>query len=227
MRKAIVFLTIVFFGVTLVCGKIAPDCKEQLEGKLEKGKFLVLKVDGIPTMLEKMPGNLGTKTYCMIDIKPNGEWKVSSIIGVQSDSTNVLSKGDILRIMKVKIKKAVKIFTRTDVAMHYDASGRTTWLGSAKRTGTGHHANIFTFKLNKSEGCETLLAKIEKYFDIHDTKEDISKGKEIKLGMTTEEIIDVLGEPEKKADLGTKIIFKYSDTVVTFEEGKVTNIEFK
>jgi hypothetical protein len=228
MRKVIFVFVIVFFGVLMTFGQIDSNCIKQIEGKFQKGKYLVLKMDGIPTMVEKLPGNLGSKTYCMININPDGNWKVKSVLGTQSDSTNILNKGDILLVMKLKTsKKSVQIYTRTDKAMPYDAHGRTSLLGSTKGTGTGHHANIFTFKLDKSEGCDTLLTKIEKYFDLYDTKEDIGKGKEIKLGMSMEEITEIMGEPEKKADLGTKVIFKYPDTIITFEEGKVTNIEFK
>jgi hypothetical protein len=227
MKKAILFLAIVFLSVSMMFGQIDSNCKKQLEEKFQKGKYLVLKVDGIPTMVEKLPGNLGSKTYCIIIVKPDGNWKIKSFLGTQSDSTNILNKGDVLLVMKVKTKKSFQIYTRTDIAMPYDAHGRTSLLGSTKGTGTGHHANIFTFNFAKSDDCNSLMANIEKYFDVYDTKEDIGKGKEIKLGMTMEEIIDILGEPEKKADLGTKVIFKYPDTVVTFEEGKVTNIEFK
>ena len=46
--------------------------------------------------------------------------------------------------------------------------------------------------------------------------------------MNIDEVIKALGEPQKKADLGEgKIVFKFEDTIVTFQDSKVVNIEFR
>ena len=147
------------------------DCKTELGNFLAEGKILVLKIDGIPTMLEKMPGNLGSKSYCHIKINEEGEWKVKSVLGEQSDSTNVLSKGDVLIITAVEIgKDGVGINTKTDKAMPYDVKGRTTWLGSTKSKGTGIHANRFVFKVRPGWDCTEIKSILGKYFDVFNTK---------------------------------------------------------
>ncbi len=204
------------------------ECKQELEGKFAKDKILVLKIGGIPTMVEKLPGNFGTKTYTWIVIKENGDWKVKSFLGEKSDSTNVLEEKEVLKITKFEVgKKSVKIWTSTDRALTYDAAGRESWIGSTKAKGAEKHANYWDFDMPKDYDCQTALKAIEKYFDLYDSKDALNEAKEIKVGMTVEEVEKILGKPEKKADMGDKIVFKYEDTIVTFVDGKVTNIEFR
>jgi hypothetical protein len=228
MRKVFIIVSIVMLFTSLSLGTVDFECKKTLTEKYQKGKLLVIKVDGVPTMVEKLPGNLGSKTYCMITIKPDGKWKVYSVLGSQSDSTNVLSEGDVLLITKLDIKsKSIQIFTRTTRAMHYDASGRTSWLGSRKGTGTGFHANIFTFKMKKNETCDALIERVEKYFDAYNKEEEIGQKEtvEIKVGMTIEEVEKILGQPLKKATIGNKVIYKYEDWKITFVDGKVVDVD--
>ena len=234
MNRSLSSMLFTFAGlITLICisldAQTSNECKNELRQLLGDGKCLVLKVDGIPTMIEKMPGNLGAKSYCHIKVNEEGEWKVKSILGEQSDSTNVLSKGDILIIKSVDIgKDSIELNTKTEKAISYDAKGRTTWLGSTKSKGTGIHANRFVFKVNSAWNLEEIKIVLAKYFDIYNTKDEIGKAKEIKIGMNIDEVIKALGEPQKKADLGEgKIVFKFEDTIVTFQDSKVVNIEFR
>jgi hypothetical protein len=48
--------------------------------------------------------------------------------------------------------------------------------------------------------------------------------KEIKLGMTTDQVEKILGTPGTKVDLGEKILYKYRDMTVEFHDGKVTDV---
>jgi hypothetical protein len=47
----------------------------------------------------------------------------------------------------------------------------------------------------------------------------------IKLGQTADEVIAILGAPEKKIDLGAKKIFVYKDVKVTFVDNKVSDVQ--
>jgi len=47
----------------------------------------------------------------------------------------------------------------------------------------------------------------------------------VKLGQTPEEVVAVLGAPEKKVDLGKKLIYIYKDMKVVFVDGKVADVE--
>ncbi len=204
------------------------ECRNKIHEKFGLGKILVLKVAGIPTMVEKLPGNLGTKTFCEIKINGKGDWKAKSILGDKSDSTNVLEKGEILIITSFKIDwENIEIITRTERSLPYDASGRITWLGSHLAKGTGPHANLFDISHEDGCGCEDALKILEKYFDVYNSRDEINKPKEIKIGMSVEDIEKILGKPQKIADMGIKIVYLFSDTIVTFEDGKVANIEFR
>jgi len=47
----------------------------------------------------------------------------------------------------------------------------------------------------------------------------------IALGQTPDEVTAILGQPEKKVDLGTKQIYIYKDMKVTFVKGKVSDVQ--
>jgi len=47
----------------------------------------------------------------------------------------------------------------------------------------------------------------------------------IKLGETIDQVVAALGQPVKKFDLGTKQVYVYKDSKVTFVDGKVSDVE--
>ncbi len=49
--------------------------------------------------------------------------------------------------------------------------------------------------------------------------------KQIKLGMTFEDVERTMGLPETRVDLGRKVLFKYSSMTVVFEDGKVADVQ--
>jgi len=48
--------------------------------------------------------------------------------------------------------------------------------------------------------------------------------KQIKLGMSVEEVEQVFGPPAVRADLGPKVLYKYKDMTVEFTDGKVSDV---
>jgi len=48
--------------------------------------------------------------------------------------------------------------------------------------------------------------------------------KEIKFGMTTDQVEKILGVPATKVDLGEKVLYKYKDMTIEFHDGKVTDV---
>lgn len=47
----------------------------------------------------------------------------------------------------------------------------------------------------------------------------------IALGMSTEDVEEVLGQPRNTVDLGSRLIYVYSNLKVTFTDGKVTDVQ--
>lgn len=48
---------------------------------------------------------------------------------------------------------------------------------------------------------------------------------EIQMGMTTDQVVASLGQPEKIVNLGPKVLYVYKDMKVTFINGKVTDVQ--
>jgi outer membrane protein assembly factor BamE (lipoprotein component of BamABCDE complex) len=49
--------------------------------------------------------------------------------------------------------------------------------------------------------------------------------KKVELGMTITEVVAILGQPEAVAETGTKQVYSYKTSKVTFVDGKVSDIQ--
>jgi hypothetical protein len=47
----------------------------------------------------------------------------------------------------------------------------------------------------------------------------------IQLGQTIDQVVNVLGQPDKRVDLGAKQIYVYKDLKITFVDGKVSDVQ--
>jgi hypothetical protein len=47
----------------------------------------------------------------------------------------------------------------------------------------------------------------------------------LQLGMTVDEVIAIKGSPKTRVDLGSKVILTYEDLKITFERGKLTDVQ--
>jgi hypothetical protein len=47
----------------------------------------------------------------------------------------------------------------------------------------------------------------------------------VSLGQTTDEVMAILGKPRRVVSLGSKKIYVYQDSKITFVNGRVTNID--
>ncbi|HEY6347964.1 MAG TPA: hypothetical protein VI636_01015 [Candidatus Angelobacter sp.] len=57
------------------------------------------------------------------------------------------------------------------------------------------------------------------------TQDPPAQTQNIHAGQTVDEVVNALGPPQKKVDLGSKQIFIYKDLKVTFKDGKVADAE--
>jgi len=153
----------------------------------------------------------------------------------RGDYTHEVEPGTILAIYDLKIRDdRIELFCRT-VNPHAIERG----VGAFKDT---YYENVSTklrFFFNRSvmdsSNLTTVFSTIDEWvkpFDSYD--EAIKVGntvsgafvKEIKLGMTFAEVESIFGVPQKKATLGNKVIYKYSDMTVEFVDGKVADVKF-
>jgi hypothetical protein len=47
----------------------------------------------------------------------------------------------------------------------------------------------------------------------------------VQLGMTTDQVQSILGKPQKIFNVGAKQIYVYQDVKVTFQNGKVADVQ--
>ena len=199
----------------------------QLKQKYSKGKFLVLKTDGIPaeqlaTRKEGASSALYAllakkKSYTPTRIYLDGTWKEKKRLGF-SDANTILKKGEVLIQADDLTVKNKCIEMKTETTTGHEARGKTTLCGAK-----------FIFDIQDDDTFETIDKRISEFFESFNTIEEIGKEptKELSLGMTIEETLKILGEPSKKAKLENKTIFKYEDMVITFQNERIVNIEFK
>ena len=68
----------------------------------------------------------------------------------------------------------------------------------------------------------TVLDDFAKWFK---TEAEASESSTVKLGQTPKEVEAILGQPEKRIDLGTKLIYAYKDMKIIFVDGKVSDVQ--
>ncbi len=137
-------------------------------------------------------------------------------------------KGEILRSDKARVHgKWLEVWVTAD-SFHSITRGVGAFQHESKELPNA----ILAFPI---EQAKTL---IDQWFETYGTLEEASKSsnarqsntasgvsvKQIKLGMTREEVELVLGVPETKVDLGEKVLYKYKDMTVEFHDGKVTDV---
>jgi hypothetical protein len=71
---------------------------------------------------------------------------------------------------------------------------------------------------------ERVVKDVSSYFTT-ESEAASSNVNTVKLGQTPEEVVAILGVPDKKVDLGKKLIYTYKDMKIVFIDGKVADVE--
>ena len=197
-------------------------------GSLKELGTVLVAVKGLPMQADARVSSIMIFYHVEVDIK-DGE------IVKSGHYTHEVQPGTILAIYDLKIRDdRIELFCRT-VNPHAIERG----VGAFRDT---YYENVSTklrFFFNRSvmdsSNLTTVFSTIDEWvkpFDSYD--EAIKVGntvsgafvKEIKLGMTFAEVESIFGVPQKKATLGNKVIYKYSDMAVEFVDGKVADVKF-
>ena len=94
------------------------------------------------------------------------------------------------------------------------------------------------FPVEKGD-CSAVAVSVDHWFRVFDSSDEAAKFsnatmgntasgvfvKEVKLGMTFAEVEAVLGVPEAKVDLGSKVLYKYKDMTVEFHDSRVADVK--
>ena len=197
-------------------------------GSLKELGTVLVAVKGLPMQADARVSSIMIFYHVEVDIK-DGE------IVKSGHYTHEVQPGTILGIYDLKIKNdRIELFCRT-----VNPHGIERGVGAFRDT---YYENVSTklrFFFNRSvmdsSNLTTVFSTIDEWvkpFDSYD--EAIKVGntvsgafvKEIKLGMTFAEVESIFGVPQKKATLGNKVIYKYSDMAIEFVDGKVADVKF-
>lgn len=140
--------------------------------------------------------------------------------GLLFSGGRALSPGDRVYLYDVRVKeRGIDIIIGT--LETYDVADRGT------TESTPYQAALhFAFDPISLESAapSDILAEIDQWL-LSETEAAAAQVKTLQLGQTVEEVVEILGQPDKIIDLGAKLIYVYPDLKITFEEGKVANVE--
>jgi hypothetical protein len=156
-----------------------------------------------------------------VGIDENGKAKVSNIFGC---GTQPLGKGEVLMIDNVRTTRQGKTVILEAVSVPHSLT---------RGVGAYEHQTVETGKITLvfvSNGNADAL--ISEWLRVSDKIERDKLGntasmvevKQVKLGMSFAEVEQVLGVPATRIDLNTKVLYKYKDMTIEFQNGKVSDV---
>ena len=164
-----------------------------------------------------------------LGITENGIDKVVNAFGCP---TQPIRKGEVLIISNVRRRTKVRVFIGRGETRHSLTRG----------IGAFEHESIEVGKINlafasngfrgRSQGGGDNDQLISKWLRLSDTAERAKLGntasmvevKQVKLGMSFAEVETALGLPVTRVELNTKVLYKYKDMTVEFQDGKVSDV---
>lgn len=165
-----------------------------------------------------------------LGITENGIDKVVNAFGCP---TQPIRKGEVLIISNVRTaNKGARIYLDAESTRHSLTRG----------IGAFEHESIEVGKINlafasngfrgRSQGGGDNDQLISKWLRLSDTAERAKLGntasmvevKQVKLGMSFAEVEQALGLPVTRVELNTKVLYKYKDMTVEFQDGKVSDV---
>lgn len=221
--------------------KMAPQLLEEITRNLNTTLYAVVNSRGICAN----PSN----PYGIV-IKNAGETK---ILWEQFDRGNTeLKKGEILVLERIKPKKGgFRLIFRTMEKRKFKVTktftqkitidGKETEIERERVvTEEDFYRTSIDFRLHERrhsytrENVQFVLDTIAQGFKLFKSREDallfadegIGSNRSVEIGMTAAGVVKILGLPKKKLKNGNKMIYKYTEWVIHFVDGKVSEVEF-
>lgn len=121
------------------------------------------------------------------------------------EKSHVMSRDDMIEVLRY-VEDYLKVFPSEDAARAYAAKLVRGRVADEPRGGVS--------KVSRGEAPAAMRAPAA------------SEKKEIKVGMTALQVIDVLGKPQKEVSFENTTKWTYPDLTVIFENGKVKEVRF-
>jgi len=131
-------------------------------------------------------------------------------------------KGQMLVVTNVKSYRHGKLIA---LSVEGTPTSMTRGIGAYEHETFEVGKGVLEFKCDAD--CQGLISQWLKFSDtvsnIGNTASMVTV-KEIKLGMTFADVERALGVPQTKVELGPKVLYKYKDLTVEFQDGKVADV---
>ncbi len=235
--------------------KIPPEFRSAFEGKVRANHtYAVVVKKGVPTTSIYGTNGDQTEAFYSVDIK-GGEWETSKgFLDLNQVAADTLVEGEVLEIVDVTFKDA-RIDLRTVSLEAHKVSRGSGFSQSTKREPVSTNFKFFfPFVVRGPEDLPRTLEYVEAYLKLFPSEQtarayagQVLAGmapaasatprasaappggtvkREIKVGMTALEVIEVLGKPEREVSFETKTRWTYPDLTVIFENGRVKEVKF-
>jgi len=241
MKRILVFVCL----LTLVAGinfaqkaKFDPGLKEKLKAEYKDFVYAVVMVDNMPTGTEKGEKAEDSTATAFVKADDGGPIEKKKFLGVAMDMGNTyLNKGEIVQIRDISVGKNDVTFAIRTVRQIEVTRGKGIF---EKKYPEYHRTQLemnfsIPYCTDTPESLNFIKTSVEKYFKPFKTMDEatvfvnstnMGGSVEIKIGMTIEEVVKLLGLPKQKMESGNVIKYKYDDWKITFENGVVTEVDF-
>lgn len=197
----------------------------------------------------------GTAHYS-IDIKDGGWKTSEGIMDFDQTAADVLRKGEVMELDSIAYKDDRLDLRMVSLEAHKVTRGSWILKSRKPEPVATNFKFFFPFKVTGTTDVPRALEYIDGYLKVFPNETEarayaaqvVAGGsalaaasrpaasapsasstttkKDIKVGMTPLEVIDVLGKPDKEVNFENKTRWTYPDLTVIFENGRVTEVRF-
>lgn len=233
--------------------KVPADFRAAFEQAFYKGSYAVVMREGVPTTsVYGVDGN-STNAHFSIDVR-HGNWRVAEgLLDFDQTAADFLNEGEVMEFGSVAWKDNRVDLRMVSVEAHKVTRG-SGFLSSSKREPVATNFKFFfPFVVTGAKDASQALKYVEAYLKpFHSEREarqasvrllaggaepaaprtrptasdSASSKKEIKVGMTPLDVIEILGKPQKEVAFQTQSKWTYPDLTVIFENGRVKEVRF-
>lgn len=227
--------------------KLSDAFRAEFQRTFRPGKtYAVVVQKGIPTTSVYGVEGKQTDAHYSIDVK-DGRWKTSEgLLDTDQTAADFLSLGEVMELASISYKDNRVDLRMVSLEAHKVTRGNILFKNE-KREPVATNFKFF-FPVSKSkvmmpadvpEAVRYIQGCLRVFRDEASARAyaaQVQAGgapagpttvkKEIKVGMSPDEVRQILGKPKEEVAFGDKTKWTYPDLTVIFESGKVTEVRF-
>lgn len=246
MRALPILVLLALLARTAAAEKVPADFRAAFEQAFYKGSYSVVMREGVPTTsVYGIDGN-STNAHFSIDVR-HGNWTASEgLLDFDQTAADFLNQGEVMEFASIAWKENRVDLRMVSVEAHKVTRG-SGYLSNSKREPVATNFKFFfPFAVTGAKDVPQGLQYVEAYLKPFRSEREArqasvrllaggaetaasgspSSKKEIKVGMTPLEVIEILGKPQKEVAFQTQSKWTYPDLTVIFENGRVKEVRF-